>query len=215
MAENLIELNNVSKRFGKEIVIHPVSLTFEKGKIYGIVGRNGSGKTVLLKIMSGFLKPDTGTVTVNGVTLSPKHEFPPNTGVMIEKPGFLPYRNAFQTLKTLSRIQKVIDDDAIRNVLQKVGLDKTGKKVVGKFSMGMKQRLGIAQAIMEDPAILLLDEPMNGLDDQGAAEIRNLLKQFRDDEKLIILASHMQEDIQELCDVVYHMDAGRINRKLF
>ena len=132
-------------------------------------------------------------------------------GVMIEKPGFLPYQNAFQTLQMLSKIQKVIDDSAIRNVLKKVGLDNAGKKVVGKFSMGMKQRLGIAQAIMENPAILLLDEPMNGLDNQGTIEMRNLFKQFREDDKLIILASHIQEDIEELCDVVHYIDAGKIN----
>lgn len=210
MAEVLIELNNISKKFGKETVIKPVSLAFEKGKIYGLVGRNGSGKTVLLKIISGFLKPDTGTVTVNGVTLGKTQEFPDNIGVLIEKPGFLPYKNAFGILKDLSRIRKTIDDSTIRKVLKNVGLEDTGRKPAGKFSMGMKQRLGIAQAIMEDPAILLLDEPMNGLDNQGALEIRNLFKEFRNNEKLIILASHIQEDIQELCDVVYYIDAGCI-----
>lgn len=210
MAEVLIEMQNVSKKFGEEIILYPVSLSFERGKIYGLVGRNGSGKTVLLKIISGFLKPDTGTVTVNGITLGEENEFPENVGILIENPGFLPDQNAFQTLKFLADIKHIIDDSAIKETLEKVGLQSAGKKKVGKFSMGMKQRLGIAQAIMEEPMILLLDEPMNGLDNQGAVEIRNLLKNFCQNDKLIILASHIQADIQELCDVVYHIDAGKI-----
>lgn len=211
MAEKVIELNEISKRFGEEMVLKPLTLSFEKGKIYGLVGRNGSGKTVLLKIICGFLKPDTGTITVNGTALGRKQEFPEDVGILIEKPGFLPQKNGFQSLKYLAAIQGKVDDQRIREVLRMVGLEDAGRKPVGKYSMGMRQRLGIAQAILENPSILLLDEPMNGLDDQGASEIRNLLKQLRDENRTIILASHIKEDIQGLCDVVYHIDAGEIS----
>lgn len=192
------------------LYLHPVSISFEKGKIYGIIGRNGSGKTVLLKIISGFLRPTTGTVTINGISLGKKNEFPKNTGILIEKPGFLPYKNGFQNLKYLSQIQKLINDQEIYKVLEQTGLTSAAKKLVGKYSMGMKQRLGIAQAIMENPEILILDEPMNGLDDQGASQMRKLFLQLRNEGKTILLASHMQEDIHELCDKVYRIDAGII-----
>ena len=206
----IIEIDNISKEFSGDIVLHPVSISFEKGKIYGIIGRNGSGKTVLLKIISGFLRPTTGTVTINGISLGKKNEFPKNTGILIEKPGFLPYKNGFQNLKYLSQIQKLINDQEIYKVLEQTGLTSAAKKLVRKYSMGMKQRLGIAQAIMENPEILILDEPMNGLDDQGASQMRKLFLQLRNEGKTILLASHMQEDIHELCDKVYRIDAGII-----
>lgn len=206
----IIEIDNISKEFSGDIVLHSVSISFEKGKIYGIIGRNGSGKTVLLKIISGFLKPTTGTVTINGIPLGKKNEFPENTGILIEKPGFLPYKSGFQNLKYLSQIQKLINDQEIYKVLEQTGLTSAAKKLVGKYSMGMKQRLGIAQAIMENPEILILDEPMNGLDDQGASQMRKLFLRLRSEEKTILLASHMQEDIHELCDKVYRIDAGTI-----
>lgn len=206
----IIEIDNISKEFSGDIVLHPVSISFEKGKIYGIIGRNGSGKTVLLKIISGFLRPTTGTVTINGISLGKKNEFPKNTGILIEKPGFLPYKNGFQNLKYLSQIQKLINDQEIYKVLEQTGLTSAAKKLVGKYSMGMKQRLGIAQAIMENPEILILDEPMNGLDDQGASQMRKLFLQLRNEGKTILLASHMQDDIHELCDKVYRIDAGII-----
>ena len=206
----IIEIDNISKEFSGDIVLHSVSISFEKGKIYGIIGRNGSGKTVLLKIRSGFLKPTTGTVTINGIPLGKKNEFPENTGILIEKPGFLPYKSGFQNLKYLSQIQKLINDQEIYKVLEQTGLTSAAKKLVGKYSMGMKQRLGIAQAIMENPEILILDEPMNGLDDQGASQMRKLFLRLRSEGKTILLASHMQEDIHELCDKVYRIDAGTI-----
>lgn len=206
----IIEIDNISKEFSGDIVLHSVSISFEKGKIYGIIGRNGSGKTVLLKIISGFLKPTTGTVTINGIPLGKKNEFPENTGILIEKPGFLPYKSGFQNLKYLSQIQKLINDQEIYKVLEQTGLTSAAKKLVGKYSMGMKQRLGIAQAIMENPEILILDEPMNGLDDQGASQMRKLFLQLRSEGKTILLASHMQEDLHELCDKVYRIDAGTI-----
>lgn len=206
----IIEIDNISKEFSGDIVLHSVSISFEKGKIYGIIGRNGSGKTVLLKIISGFLKPTTGTVTINGIPLGKKNEFPENTGIPIEKPGFLPYKSGFQNLKYLSQIQKLINDQEIYKVLEQTGLTSAAKKLVGKYSMGMKQRLGIAQAIMENPEILILDEPMNGLDDQGASQMRKLFLRLRSEGKTILLASHMQEDIHELCDKVYRIDAGTI-----
>jgi ABC-2 type transport system ATP-binding protein len=210
MSEIVIELQNISKHFGKESVLKPTSLSFERGKIYGIVGRNGSGKTVLLKIICGFLKPDTGRVTVNGITLDRRHEFPEDVGILIEKPGFLPQKSGFQTLQYLSKIRNTAGRERIREVLELVGLAGVGQKPVGKNSMGMRQRLGLAQALLENPGILLLDEPMNGLDDHGAHEMRDLLMQLRSEDRTILLASHIREDIQTLCDVVYRIDSGRI-----
>lgn len=206
----MIKIENISKRFGTETVLQNVSLTFEKGKIYGLVGRNGSGKTVLLKMICGFIRPDEGKITINGVVLNQQREFPTNVGILIERPGFLPGKSGFQNLKYLSSIKNIIDDSRIYQTLKMVGLENAGNKRVGKYSMGMKQRLGIAQAIMENPYILLLDEPMNGLDDQGVAEMRELLKKFCNSDKTVVFASHIKEDIQELCDVVYYIDAGKI-----
>ncbi len=209
----MIEIRNVTKEFREYKALDDVSLTFEKGKIHGVIGRNGSGKTVLFKCICGFLKADKGEIFISGQKLGKDIEAPPDVGVIIENPGFLPGYTGYQNLSFLAGIRKRISKKDIENIMARVGLDAAGKKHVGKYSLGMKQRLGIAQAIMENPSLLLLDEPMNGLDNQGVEEIRMLLMKLRDEGKTILLASHNKEDISVLCDTVVELDKGRIVKR--
>ena len=206
--ENVIEVCGVNKYFGEEHVLKDVSHTFGKGKIHGIVGNNGSGKTVLMKCICGFLKPDSGVIYVNHKQVGKETDFPEDIGIIIETPGFLPHLSGTQNLKILASLQKKANALTIRTVLEQVGLDPDMKKPVGKYSLGMRQRLGFAQALMEDPSLLILDEPLNGLDKHGVVHIRNVIKGLRAEGKTVILASHNQVDIGELCDTVCEMDAG-------
>lgn len=206
--ENVIEVCDVNKYFGEEHVLKNVSHSFEKGKIHGIVGNNGSGKTVLMKCICGFLKPDSGVIYVNHKQVGKETDFPEDIGIIIETPGFLPHLSGTQNLKILASLQKKANALTIRAVLEQVGLDPDMKKPVGKYSLGMRQRLGFAQALMEDPSLLILDEPFNGLDKHGVVHIRNVIKGLRAEGKTVILASHNQVDIDELCDTVCEMDAG-------
>lgn len=204
----IIEVQNVNKSFGEEHVLRDVSYSFEAGKIHGIVGNNGSGKTVLMKCICGFLKPDSGAILVNHKQVGRDTDFPEDIGIIIETPGFLPHLSGTQNLKILASLQKKANNHSIRAALKEVGLDPDMKKPVGKYSLGMRQRLGFAQALMEDPSILILDEPLNGLDKHGAIHIRNIIKGLRAEGKTVLLASHNQVDIDELCDTVCEMDTG-------
>ena len=204
----IIEVQNVHKSFDEEHVLKDVSHNFETGKIHGIVGNNGSGKTVLMKCICGFLKPDSGTIFVGGKQVGRDTDFPEDIGIIIETPGFLPHLSGTQNLKILASLKKKANDHTIRAVLEQVGLAPDMKKPVGKYSLGMRQRLGFAQALMEDPNLLILDEPFNGLDKRGVVHIRNVIKSLQTEGKTVILASHNQVDINELCDTVCEMDAG-------
>ena len=175
-----------------------------------LVGRNGSGKTVLMKMILGFIKPTSGTIKVNGKQVGKEIDIPDDIGAIIETPGFLPEYSAFQNLKLMAMIRGKITSERIRETIKLVGLDPDSKKHVGKYSLGMRQRLGIAQAIMEDPQILLLDEPLNGLDNEGVEEMRNVLLKQKEQGKLIIIASHSKEDIDILCDEIFRFDHGKI-----
>lgn len=209
MAE-MISVENLTKRFGDVTALEKINIRFERGKIYGIVGRNGSGKTVLFKLIIGYLKPTDGRVVVSGKVIGKDTDFADNIGVIIENPGFLGGYTGFKNLEYLASIRNVIGPAEIRESMERVGLDPDSKKKVGKYSLGMKQRLGIAQAIMENPEILILDEPMNSLDNRGVEDVRGILLQLRDEGKTILLASHNKEDIEILCDEVYEMDQGRL-----
>ena len=204
----VIEVKNVYKSFGEEEVLKDVSRSFEIGKIHGIVGNNGSGKTVLMKCICGFLKPTSGQIFVNYKEVGKETDFPEDVGIIIETPGFLPNISGTKNLRLLASLQRKIDDTVIRNAIERVGLDPDMKKPVGKYSLGMRQRLGLAQAMMEDPQIFILDEPFNGLDKHGVVHIRSIIKEWREEGKTILLASHNQVDIDELCDTVCEMDAG-------
>lgn len=209
----MIQVEHAVKEFKETTALRDVSVQFEKGKIYGLVGRNGSGKTVLLKSICGFLPLTSGTIKVEGKVIGKDIEVPENIGIIIEEPGFLPQYSAKKNLKLLALLRNQISDAEIEGTLEKVGLDSKSKKKVGKFSMGMRQRLGIAQAIMENPRILILDEPTNGLDEVGVKEIRKLLLNLKNEERTIIIASHNAEDISTLCDQVYEMDGGVIRER--
>ena len=186
-------------------------MTLESGKIYGLVGRNGSGKTMLMKHILGFVSPTSGTITIDGKVLGKDIDAPDNIGAIIENPGFLPGYSGFSNLKMLASIRHKISDEDIKNAIRLVGLDPESKKHVGKYSLGMRQRLGLAQAIMEDPDLLILDEPMNGLDKDGVADMRRYLLDLKARGKTIIIASHSAEDIEVLCDTVCEMDKGRLS----
>ena len=206
--ETCIEVQNVVKRFRDQVVLKNVSISFEKGQIHGIVGRNGSGKTVLFKCICGLMHPEEGVILVNGKRVGRDVDMPEDIGAIIEAPGFLPNYSGYKNLRFLANIRRKIGKEEIMNVLKTVGLDPESRKHVGKYSLGMRQRLGIAQAIMEDPEILILDEPMNGLDNAGVQDIRALLLELKAQGKTILLASHNHEDIAALCDTVHEMDGG-------
>ena len=206
--ENAIEIKNLTKKFKEAVVLNDISVSFEKGQVHGLIGRNGSGKTMLMKCICGMVPPTVGTVSVNGKVIGKDCDIPDNVGVIIETPGFLPGYSAYKNLKFLAVIKNKIGRDEIRGAIKSVGLDPDDKKKVGKFSLGMRQRLGLAQAIMEDPELLILDEPMNGLDKSGVVDMRQYLLDLKAKGKTILIASHSAEDIDVLCDTVHEMDRG-------
>ncbi len=208
-----IEVKNVYKSFKNIEVLHDVSLQADAGSICGIIGRNGSGKTVLFKCICGFLQTDRGEIQIEGKAGGKDKSTLSNLGIIIESPGFLRHYSGYKNLEFLMGLNGKADREKINAVLDLVGLAEQKNKKVGKYSMGMRQRLGIAQAIMEEQNILILDEPMNGLDNQGVEDIRKLLLKLKEKGTAILLASHNQEDIRQLCDFVYEMDSGRIQRK--
>jgi ABC-2 type transport system ATP-binding protein len=212
MEDSIISVRNVSKKFENQYVLKNISVEFHKGNIYGLIGRNGSGKTMLLKTICGFVIPTQGEVYVRNKRVGYDVDFPDSLGFIIENPGFLPKDSGLKNLKYLASIRQQVGVDRIRECMELVGLDPSSRKPVGKYSLGMRQRLGIAQAIMEDPEILILDEPMNGLDNHGVDDIRALLLRLSKEGKTIILASHSAEDIDILCNHVYKMDAGSIQK---
>lgn len=206
--EYAIIVENVVKQFGEERVLKNVSHAFEKGKVHGIVGNNGSGKTVMFKCICGFMQPTEGRVLVRGKEIGRDVDFPEHIGIIIETPGFLAFKTGFRNLQILASLNDRIGREEIIRTIERVGLDPAMKKPVSKYSLGMRQRLGIAQAIMEDPDLLILDEPFNGLDKHGVADIRNIIMELKEQGKTILLASHNAEDIRLLCDTVCEMDAG-------
>ena len=208
-----IFLKNVSKKFGDNEVLKNIDLKFVGGKIYGFIGRNGSGKSVLLKIICGFYNVTDGEVLLDNFNYLKNNSFPDNTRALIEKPNFLPDLTGFENLKLLASIQNKIDDKKIKDTLSKVNLSEESDKKYAKYSLGTKQKLGIAQVLMEDPNIIILDEPFNGVENETADNIRKILREERDKGKIIILASHIKEDIYGLADVVYEVDAGKITKK--
>lgn len=205
---NMIKVNDLSLTIKSTDILKNINITFEKGKIHGLIGRNGSGKTMLMKCICGFVKPTEGTVYVDGKQIGKDCDFPENVGIIIETPGFIPYYSGYKNLKLLADLNKKINGDRIKETMKQVGLDPNLKRHVKKYSLGMKQRLGLAQAIMEKPDLLILDEPMNGLDKDGVADMREYLLDLKKQGKTIIIASHSVEDIEILCDTVCEMDKG-------
>ena len=209
-----IQLTNISKTFGKQTVLQPLTMGCEEGMIHGIIGRNGSGKTVLMKMILGILQPTTGTVIVGDKRIGKDVDFPESAGAIIETIEFIPYMSAYQNLADIAAMRGNLSKTQIKEVLEMVGLGNVGRKHVSKFSMGMRQRLAIAQAVMESPKLLILDEPMNGMDEKGVEEMRRLILARKAAGTTIILSSHNIEDIRILCDQVYRIDAGVVMREV-
>ncbi len=209
-----IQLTNISKTFGKQTVLQPLTMGFEEGMIHGIIGRNGSGKTVLMKMILGILQPTTGTVIVGDKRIGKDVDFPESAGAIIETIEFIPYMSAYQNLADIAAMRGNLSKTQIKEVLEMVGLGNVGRKHVSKFSMGMRQRLAIAQAVMESPKLLILDEPMNGMDEKGVEDMRRLILARKAAGTTIILSSHNIEDIRILCDQVYRIDAGVVMREV-
>ena len=211
MSEIIIE--NLSKTIKNNMILDNVNLTFESGHVYGLVGRNGSGKTMLLRAICGLIFPDSGKVIIDGKQLHKDISFPESCGIIIENTDLLPNFSAFDNLKMLSEIKNTANDNMIKSAIKSVGLDPDSKKKVKTFSLGMKQRLSIAQTLFEDPDILLLDEPTNALDEDGVNDVRRILLEQKKKNTLIIIASHNKEDISLLSDTVISVSNGRFQRK--
>ncbi|MBR4027567.1 MAG: ATP-binding cassette domain-containing protein [Lachnospiraceae bacterium] len=207
-----IIVDHVSLEIKNVKLLKDIQLTLHSGNVYGLRGRNGSGKTVLMKCICGFMKPTQGTISVNGKLIHKDMDFLPSAGIMIEEPGFFPNYSGFKNLKILAGIQNRITDKEIRKTMELVGLDPSIKKAVGKYSLGMRQRLGIAQAMMEQPDISVLDEPTNGLDEDGVEWFRQFILKQKESGKLILIASHSKEDIELLSDEVYYMEKGVLSK---
>ena len=208
--QNMVVIKNLTKQFQEETVLDDVSISFERGRIHGIIGRNGSGKTMMFKCICGFIPPTDGEIYVNGKQIGKDMDVPDNVGIIIESPGFLPNYDGFHNLKFLASIRGRITDEDIRGAIEQVGLDPYSHKHVGKYSLGMRQRLGLAQAIMENPDLLILDEPFNALDIAAVDEMRHLFLSLKEQGKTILIASHSKEDVDFLCDTVIRMDRGKV-----
>ena len=211
----MIQIKDLNLNIKGHQILSDVNMTMYEGKIYGLVGHNGSGKTILMKCICGFVKPTSGEVTVNGEVIGRDVDYIKDTGIILENPGFIPYYSGLRNLKMLSEISGKADMSKIKETMKICGLDPDLRLPVKKYSLGMRQRLGIAQAIMEDQSILILDEPMNGLDREGIAAVRTLLLEMKAKGKLILLASHNREDIDILCNEVFAIEKGMLEQNDF
>lgn len=205
-----LEVKNYTKELGNQVVLNSINMKFESGNIYGLHGRNGSGKTMLFRAISHLIHPTDGDILVDEKSIVNDEYDIRNIGLLIENPDFYPYLSGIENLKLLYEINHKKDDHHIEEVLKLVGLENAMNKKYKAYSLGMKKRLMLAQAIMEDQTIILLDEPTNGLDEKGVQDLREILKQEREKGKLIIIASHNKEDLQILADHIYQIDQGKI-----
>lgn len=207
-----IIVKDLSKKFKKVTILENINMKFESGKIYGIVGRNGSGKSVFLKILCSFYKPTTGEILFDNVNYNSNNNFPPSVRALIENPTFFPDLTGFENLKLLSSIQNKIGDEEIIKTLDQVNLLSEKDKKYSEYSLGMKQKLGIAQVLMENPDVMIFDELFNGIEEKTVGKIRNILLELKNQNKIIIVTSHIKEDIDVLSDEVYKFDCGRVER---
>lgn len=205
----MITIEHVSKKFKENIIIQDINLELKKGKIYGFLGRNGSGKTILFKLIAGFLQPTSGIIKIDDKIIGKDIDFPNSCGVIIESPGFISSLSGYKNLKILADIKGKIDGNKIKEYMKTFELDPNDKKKVKTYSLGMRQKLGIIQALMENPEILILDEPMNALDEDSVKKVRDILLEIKH-EKIILLSSHNKEDIEVLCDEIYKVENSTI-----
>ena len=210
MEDYIIEIEGLDLTLSKQEILKDINMKLEPGKIYGVVGKNGSGKSMLFKCICGFIRPQKGTIRVKNKVIGKECDFPENTGILIEAPGFIPYYSGYKNLKLLIDLKGKFGKEQVETYMRKLGLDPAMRKSVKKYSLGMKQRLGIAQAVMEEPELIIMDEPMNALDKEGIAEMRVFFQELRKQGRTILLTSHNFEDIQLLCDRVYEMEHGQL-----
>lgn len=207
---SVVEIEHLTKKLKGKVILSDISLSLEEGAAYGFYGHNGSGKSMLFRAISGLIRPTEGTVTVFGRRIGENGSFPESIGLMIESVGFWPYYTGFENLKTLASIKHVISDAEIRRAIERVGLDPDDRRTYGKYSLGMKQRLGIAQAVMEKPNLLLLDEPTNALDENGVELARTIVQEEVQRGACVLIASHNREDLSLLCSRFFKMNDGRL-----
>ena len=205
-----VELKNISKTIHKTPILHDINLKFHSGAIYGLKGKNGCGKTMLMRTICGLMIPSTGTVSINGKVLMKDIEFPESIGALIENPAFLPQYTGYKNLCMLASLRSDIDKEAVAEAMRRVQLDPEDKRVYRKYSLGMKQKLGIANAIMGEPDLIILDEPINALDEQTVMSIKTELLKLRDEGKLIVIACHDREELEFLCDIIYEIKNGTV-----
>ena len=210
MSECIIEIKNYTKCIKGNVILKNININLEKGKCYGFIGTNGSGKSILFKAICGLIKSNDGYIKVNGKIIGKEVDFPSDVGALIEYPGFLSNFSGFENLKYLAKINNKISDEEIVKYMDLLELDYKDKKKVKSYSLGMKQRLGIIQAIMENPSIIILDEPMNALDKNGVNLVRDIIKDMKNEGKTILLTSHNILDINLLCDKIFEFDAGSL-----
>ena len=210
MKDNYIEITNLTKKIAGNIVLNNINLSLEKGKIYGFRGKNGSGKTMLFRAICGLITSSIGTVKVNNKIIGEDISFPESIGILIEHPGFLNDLTGYKNLKYLADIKRQIGDNEIKEALKKVGLDPEDKRKYKKYSLGMKQRLGIAQAIMERPELIILDEPTNGLDSDGVMLLNEIILDMKKENKIVLIANHDKEELEMIADEIYRIDKGEI-----
>lgn len=208
----MIKINNITKVFDNNIVLNNINEKFEDGKIYGIVGRNGCGKSVLLKIICGFMKPDRGSIIFDDIDINKEETFPPETGALLENGGFIPNLSGFDNLKLLASINNIISEKEIMEHLRIVNLESEMKKKYYKYSLGMRKKLGICQAIMENQKYIILDEPFNGIDSESLIMIKKHLISLKKKKKIIIISTHIEEDINNLCDIVFKIENGSLKK---
>ena len=208
-----ITCEHISKRIGKNTILDDINLTLTGGKVIGLRGKNGSGKTMLMRVICGLIKPSAGTVNVNGCVLGKDASFPPSVGVLIENPSFLPGESGYRNLKLLAGIKGIAADEKIRETLVCLGLDPDDKRPYRKYSLGMKQKVGIACAVMEEPELIILDEPLNALDEKGMQAVRELLNRLKTEDRIILIACHDKEEMDYLADEIYYMEDGKITGK--
>ena len=207
----MIKIENLTKIYDENKILDGISITFEEGKIYGIVGKNGSGKSVLLKTICGFIRPDKGEILFDNINIIKKQTFPPETGAMFENSGFIPNISGLENLKLLASINNIISEEEILKSVDIVNLKEDINKKYYKYSLGMRKKLGICQAIMENQKYIILDEPFNGIDDESLKKIKIQLNKIKEN-KIIIISTHIKEDIEKLCDEVYKISNGKINK---
>lgn len=205
-----IKVKNLSKKLSNNIVLDDINIDLCSGKIYGFVGKNGSGKTMLMRAICGLILPTSGCVEIDGKVIGKNISFPESVGALIENPGFISSYSGFKNLKTLAQIKNEISDDDIISILEQVGLDPYNKKSFRKYSLGMKQKLGIAGAMMENPKLLILDEPFNGLDEESVDKVRQLIMERRGKDSLTIISCHDSDEIDKICDEIITIKLGKI-----